>query len=251
MALLLGGMTSVVATVTIGGQPSLESQRNFYGILRVTEHKDQNGPRRELRHGHVLHGLQFLEEPKRAWATTYYGPHSGVALALNAFDRPNRRVAVIGLGAGTMAAWGRAGDTFRFYDIDPDVAGIAQTWFSFLKDSKARTEIVLGDARVQLESELSSGHSKDFDVIAVDAFSGDAIPLHLLTAECARIYQRRRPRAACCCSTSPTASSTCSLLLKDWGRRWAGRPLYSALCRTDKQPRAPRTGFWSPPMTVS
>jgi len=191
MALLLGGMTSVVATVTTGGQPSLESQRNFYGILRVTEHKDQNGPRRELRHGHVLHGLQFLDEPKRAWATTYYGPHSGVALALNAFDRPNRKVAVIGLGAGTMAAWGRAGDTFRFYDIDPDVAGIAQTWFSFLKDSKARTEIVLGDARVQLESELLTGHSKDFDVIAVDAFSGDAIPLHLLTAECARIYQRR------------------------------------------------------------
>lgn len=110
---------------------------------------------------------------------------------LNALDRPNRRVAIIGLGAGTMAAWGRAGDTFRFYEINPDVEGIARTWFSFLKDSRAQTEVVLGDARVQLESEMARGFSRDFDVIAVDAFSSDAIPVHLLTAECANIYQRR------------------------------------------------------------
>jgi hypothetical protein len=191
MALLLGGLTSIAATVTNGNQAAVASKRNFYGILRVTAHNDRSGPRRELRHGRVLHGLQLLEEPKRAWPTTYYGPHSGVAMALNALDRPNRRVAIVGLGVGTMAAWGSAGDTFRFYEINPDVEGIARTWVSFLKDSQAQTEVVLGDARVQLESELARGFSRDFDLIAVDAFSSDAIPVHLLTAECARIYQRR------------------------------------------------------------
>ena len=121
MALLLGGLTAVVATVTSSNQPAVVSKRNFYGILRVTAHTDRSGPRRELRHGRVLHGFQYAQEPQRTWPTTYFGPHSGVAMALNALDRPNRRVAIIGLGVGTMAAWGRAGDTFRFYEINPDV----------------------------------------------------------------------------------------------------------------------------------
>jgi hypothetical protein len=189
MALLLGGISAIVATGTSGAQPAVASRRNFYGIMRVTERTDKSGPWRTLRHGHVVHGIQFLKDPARP--TTYYGPHSGVALALNALERPRRRVAIVGLGAGTMAAWGRAGDTFRFYEINPDVEGMARAWFSFLKDSRAWTEVVLGDARIQLESELARGLSEDFDMIAVDAFSGDTIPVHLLTAECARIYQRR------------------------------------------------------------
>ena len=86
---------------------------------------------------------------------------------------------MVGLGAGTLAAWGRQGDTFRFYEINPDVEQIARTWFSFLSDSNAHTEIVLGDARVQLERELAAGRSHDFDLIAVDAFSSDSIPMHL------------------------------------------------------------------------
>ena len=90
-----------------------------------------------------------------------------------------------------MAAWGRLGDTFRFYEINPDVEALSRRWFTFLKDSGARSEIVLGDARVQLERELASGRSHDFDLIAVDAFSSDAIPLHLLTAECGDIYRQR------------------------------------------------------------
>ena len=108
-----------------------------------------------------------------------------------ALDKPNRRIGVVGLGAGTLAAWGRPGDTFRFYEINPDVEQIARTWFSFLADSKAQTEVVLGDARVQLERELALGRSRDFDLIAVDAFSSDSIPMHLLTAECADIYRQR------------------------------------------------------------
>jgi len=191
MALLIGGFTAIVAAATAANQPALAKERNFYGILRVSENIDGNGIKRELKHGRILHGFQYVKSPQRAWPTTYYGPHSGVAMALNALDRPNRRVAIVGLGAGTMAAWGRAGDTFRFYEINPAVESIARTWFSYLNDSKARTEVVLGDARVQLDLELGRGQSHDFDAIAVDAFSSDAIPIHLLTAECADIYARR------------------------------------------------------------
>jgi spermidine synthase len=112
-------------------------------------------------------------------------------MALNALDKPNRRIGVVGLGAGTLAAWGRPGDLFRFYEINPDVERLARTWFFFLSYSKAQTEVVLGDARVQLERELALGRSRDFDLIAVDAFSSDSIPMHLLTAECADVYRER------------------------------------------------------------
>jgi hypothetical protein len=185
MALLLGGITAVVATVTLSDQPSIASARNFYGTLRVTHQTDHNGLMRELRHGRTRHGFQYHEYPQRTWPTSYYGPHSGVGIA-----RPNRRVGIIGLGAGTMAVWGRSGDTFRFYEINPDVEKMARDWFTYLHDSKARTEVVLGDARVQLERELAAGHSENFDLLAVDAFSSDAIPFHLLTAECSDVYRR-------------------------------------------------------------
>ncbi len=190
MALLFGGLTAIMAAVTTGNQPSVASARNFYGILRVLDRSDGNGAFRELRHGRTRHGFQYLEGAKRQWPTTYYGPHSGVAIALNSLESSNRRIAVIGLGAGTLAAWGRAGDTFRFYEINPDVDAFAHRWFSFLKDSKARTETVLGDARVQMERELAAGKSGQYDLIAVDAFTSDAIPFHLLTSQCADIYRR-------------------------------------------------------------
>jgi hypothetical protein len=191
MALLIGGLTAIVATATNGKQGVVMSARNFYGILRVMAREDGNGPFRELQHGRTRHGFEYFEAARKDWPTSYYGPHSGIAIALNALDQPNRRIGVIGLGAGTLAAWGRKGDTFRFYEINPDVQQIARTWFSFLSDSKAQTEIVLGDARVQLERELAAGRSQDFDLIAVDAFSSDSIPMHLLTAECADVYGRR------------------------------------------------------------
>jgi hypothetical protein len=191
MALLIGGFTALVATVTSGKLGVEVSARNFYGILRVTARQDGNGPFRELQHGRTRHGFEYLQAARKDWPTSYYGPHSGIATALTAIEKPNRRIGVVGLGAGTLAAWGRPGDTFRFYEINPDVEQIARTWFSFLNDSHAHTEIVLGDARVQLERELAAGQSRDFDLIAVDAFSSDSIPIHLLTAECADIYRRR------------------------------------------------------------
>lgn len=191
MALLFGGVTAIVAAATSGNQPSVASARNFYGILRVIERTDGNGSLRELRHGRTRHGFQYLDGPQRQSPTSYYGPHSGVAIALSAMEHPKRRIAIVGLGAGTLAAWGRPGDSFRFYEINPDVEAIAHQWFTFLKDSKAGIDTELGDARVQFERELAAGRSADFDLIAVDAFTSDAIPFHLLTAECADIYRRR------------------------------------------------------------
>jgi len=189
MALMSGGIISAYAAA-INQQPGIEARRNFYGILRVVERSDKNGLLRELSHGRVQHGFQYLDPDKRSWTTSYYGPHSGVALGIDALPHP-RRVAVVGLGAGTLAGWGRESDTYRFYEINPNVEPIARKWFTFLGDSKAHTEVVLGDARIQLERELAAGRAHDFDLIAVDAFSGDAIPMHLLTAECAEIYRQR------------------------------------------------------------
>ena len=190
MALMFGGLISVYAAFN-NKQPGIEARRNFYGILRVDEPgADKNGRYRRLTHGRVQHGLQYLDLDKRDWPTTYYGPHSGVALAIDALPHP-RRVAVVGLGAGTLAAWGREDDSYSFYEINPNVETIAHKWFTFLSDSKAKIGIALGDARIQMEQELAAGHAHDFDLIAVDAFSGDAIPMHLLTAECADIYRQR------------------------------------------------------------
>src|SRR5262249_26065574 len=120
-ALVIAALTAVVAAVMISDQQSLAAKRNFYGILRVTERRDDIGLRRQLRHGRILHGFQYQEADKHNWATTYYGPHSGVARALNVLAKPNRRVGLVGLGVGTIAAWGKAGDSFRFYEINPDV----------------------------------------------------------------------------------------------------------------------------------
>ena len=185
MALLIGGLGGVIAINLSGAQPIVGKWRNFYGILRVADLPDPKGAMRELTHGRIKHGSQYLEQAKRDQPTSYYGPHSGVAMALNALPEGPRRIAVIGLGTGTMAAWGRPGDLVRFYEINPLVHTIATTLFTFLPDSKARIEVVLGDARIQMEQEQSV-----FDFIVVDAFSSDAIPMHLLTAEAGSIYRK-------------------------------------------------------------
>jgi SAM-dependent methyltransferase len=162
--------------------------RNFYGVINVRDSGEGPDAMRVLAHGTIIHGKQFLEEDRRDWPTTYYGPTSGVALAiLDARAHGPVRVGVVGLGAGTLAAYGRAGDVFRFYDINPQVVELARTEFSFLKDSPARVEVQLGDARLSLERESA----QNFDVLALDAFSSDAIPVHLLTAEAIRSYLRQ------------------------------------------------------------
>ena len=165
------------------------SERGFYGVLRVKEYGAPGEPShlRRLVHGAIMHGEQYLHEERRRLLTTYYHESSGIGVAIRALQPQGpMRVGVIGLGTGTIAAYGRPGDVYRFYDIDPRVVEIARTKFTYLADSPAQVEVALGDARLTLEREPPQG----FDVLAVDAFSSDAIPVHLITREALGIYLR-------------------------------------------------------------
>jgi SAM-dependent methyltransferase len=166
------------------------SSRSFYGVLRVKEYGEagDDGHLRRLVHGAIMHGEQYMTGPWRTFITSYYQETSGVGAAIRAKQAVGPvRVGVIGLGTGTLAAYGREGDTFRFYDIDPRVVTVARSEFTYLGDSQAKIEIAIGDARLALERETPQG----FDVLAVDAFSGDAIPVHLITREALRVYLRQ------------------------------------------------------------
>lgn len=162
--------------------------RNFYGTLRTYDRNtdDPAQHRRVLQHGAVKHGEQFVAPALRREPTSYYGPQSGVGLAIAHAPEGPRHIGLIGLGAGTLAVYGRAGDRLRFYDINPQVIDLAHREFSFLADTPSQVEIVVGDARLALERESAQG----FDVLAVDAFSGGAIPVHLLTAQALQAYRR-------------------------------------------------------------
>ncbi len=165
------------------------SVRNYYGVLRVYEPvpKVHQTRVRELLHGIINHGTQLTNPADRRTPTSYYGPKSGVSRAIRFFEQHAPvRVGVIGLGAGVTAAFGRRGDFFRFYEINPLDLSIANTWFTFLKDCPADHQVLLGDARLTLERQVS----QQFDVLTVDAFNGDAIPVHLLTREAFQLYFR-------------------------------------------------------------
>ena len=165
-------------------------ERNFYGVLRVKEtlarDTDPETRYRSLVHGAILHGEQWMGEKYRRAATTYYKTSSGIGKAILAHEGMPIKVGVIGLGAGTLATYGDADDTYRFYEINPAVPRIAREHFTYLADSPAKIEIVLGDARLSLEREAPQG----FDVLAIDAFSGDSIPVHLITVEAVGAYLR-------------------------------------------------------------
>ena len=166
----------------------LVAVRNFYGSLRVQKGVTPDGmDERKLMHGMVIHGTQIFAPGLMKVPTTYYAPDSGVGLVLGACcgGRP-RKIGVIGLGAGTLAAYGRAGDRMRFYEINPAVLPVAQNLFTYLRDSAATLSFVEGDARASLAAEQPQG----FDVLVIDAFSGDAIPLHLLTLQAMAVYRR-------------------------------------------------------------
>lgn len=168
---------------------SVYASRNFYGTLRITERKQSVGeePVRRLVHGVILHGLQDMNEPYRRQPTTYYGPTSGVGLTLLEMGRTQPagiKVGVIGLGVGTLAAYGRKGDHYRMYEINPEVIEIAKSRFTYLKDSAAEISFALGDARLVLEREKPN----QFDVLVIDAFSSDSIPIHLITREALDAY---------------------------------------------------------------
>ena len=168
-------------------------QRNFYGTLRVREIGEGDQQVRRLLHGVILHGEQPTRGADRLEPGTYYARSSGVGLAIVAAQqrRSQVKLGVIGLGAGTLAAYGRSGDTVRFYELDPDVVPIARGQFTYLTSTPAQVQIALGDARLSLQTELEHGEALRFDVLAVDAFSSDSIPVHLLTRQAMQLYGRR------------------------------------------------------------
>jgi SAM-dependent methyltransferase len=191
----MAGMASlvVVAGIVTGLMMNNEKTertvkfRNFYGTVQITEDTENGDKYRQIYNGAIKHGLQFLSPAKARTPTTYYGVASGPAIALKELqDKGPVRVGVIGLGAGTMAAYDRPGDYFRFYDINPLVIDLAWKEFTFLSGSPTKVDVVQGDARLSLERE----QPQNFDLLCVDAFSGDSIPIHLLTKEAFAQYFR-------------------------------------------------------------
>ncbi len=177
---------------------SLVAGRNFYGSYAVVLSNAGDPAWRSytLRHGRIRHGMQFPQPDKRYRPTSYYGPTSGIGLLL-LHDRVRAlhplHIGIVGLGAGTVAAYGRPGDYIRFYEIDPAIIKLAtatSSYFTYVRDSQARVEIVPGDARLSMEREIAHKRGQHFDVLAIDAFSGDSIPVHLLTSEAFAIYLR-------------------------------------------------------------
>jgi SAM-dependent methyltransferase len=193
LATALLGVT--LAVDVVGEREGVEvATRGFYGVLRVVrEEAGEPDELLKLLHGRICHGTQLASPRRRAEATTYFGPTSGVGLALRLHPRRvagrPMRVGVIGLGVGTLAAWSRPGDAFRFYELDPAVARLSagtEPVFTYLRDAAGEVTVALGDGRLVLEREPPQA----YDVLVVDAFSSDAIPTHLLTREAFAAYLR-------------------------------------------------------------
>jgi hypothetical protein len=197
-ALVLACLAALAAGLALdvaGDRHSLvRASRGFHGVLRVVrEEAGQPDEHLTLLNGRIAHGLQLTSHARRSEPTTYFGPESGVGLAIR--RHPKRlagspmRVGVIGLGVGTLAAWSRPGDSFRFYELDPQVASLSAgdaAFFTYLRDARGQSTVTLGDARLALESEPPEA----YDVLVLDAFSSDAIPVHLLTLEAFEVYLR-------------------------------------------------------------
>ena len=189
------GVLLVVGTIgilfqgrkTTANQTAIDNCRNFFGVLTIWEEAPQDPQVHKLllQHGTTFHGLQFQSPAKKLLPTAYYSPRSGVGLLLQNMSRQNhRRIGIVGLGVGTLAVYGQPSDTIRFYEINPQVEAMARKYFSYLSQSKAEIEIVLGDARLSMENEPP----QKYDVLVIDAFSSDAVPVHLLTKEAFDIY---------------------------------------------------------------
>lgn len=185
-----------------GDKSLIDVSRNFYGVVRIYEDDiGESDHTVKMYHGKINHGFQFVSEQMKYKKTAYYSPRSGVGISISkhprrleyyANENPNKksdfRIGVIGLGAGTLAVYGQPGDYIRFYEINSDVLQMAQDHFSYLSHGSWEKDVVIGDARIQLEREAEAGEFGDFDIFAVDAFSGDAVPVHLLTKEAVELY---------------------------------------------------------------
>ena len=188
-ALLSAYVVFLGVAIRNGFRGYLAVQRNFYGQLRVRQSADSSDEDayRVLRHGRIDHGEQMLNETYRRQPVTYFCPASGIGQMMAARSRTApQRVGVMGMGCGTLVAYGRPGDTYRIYEINPLVPALARTLFTYLQDTPAKVEIVLGDARLSLERETG----QQFDLLVMDAFSGDSVPVHLITREAVQMYFR-------------------------------------------------------------
>jgi hypothetical protein len=187
------GSAAVVGVTAWGAGRAIEQQvtdsrlmmRNFYSVIKVREFAEPT-PFRSLVHGGIMHGGQLMDPQYRLRPSSYFGINSGYGRMFSSMPDTPRKVGVIGLGAGSVIAYGRKGDIFRFYEINPQVIDVARREFTFMNDTPAKIEVVLGDGRLSLEREPD----QKFDVLAMDAFSGDSIPMHLLTREAMQIYLR-------------------------------------------------------------
>lgn len=191
-ALGLGAIALVVAAGwQLAPTDALAQVRNFYGVITLDKDTDDDDPAQHhmtFRSGRIVHGRQYVDPAKRRIPLTYYHEDSGVGLAIKECGtRGPLRVAVVGLGTGTLATYARPGDRYRFYEINPAVTRAAYDWFTYLADCRGEVEVVDGDARLVLERE----QGEPYDMIVLDAFSGDSVPVHLLTKEAFAIYRRR------------------------------------------------------------
>jgi hypothetical protein len=171
----------------------LHQSRNFYGTVSVEERRYHDHPSENYRvfySGSITHGVQYLDPAKRRLPITYYSEGSGVGETLRYAQarRPSMRVAIIGLGAGTLATYAREDDQYDFYEINPEAVRIASHWFDNVANCRARSkQVVVGDARLKLEQLPDDVR---YDVIVLDAFTGDSVPIHLLTREAFQVYRR-------------------------------------------------------------
>ncbi|HWK88994.1 MAG TPA: fused MFS/spermidine synthase, partial [Longimicrobium sp.] len=187
------GTVLLVRTVEVMREPGLLlAERSFYGHYKVVlQQSRRDGDFHVLRHGSTLHGAQSLDPARHREPLTYYLRRGPLGQTVAALGRPvgQRRVAVVGLGTGTTAAYGAPGDEWTFFEIDPGIERTARDprYFTYLADSRARTRVVLGDARLSLARE----RQRKFDLIVLDAFNSDAIPTHLITREALGTYLDR------------------------------------------------------------
>ncbi len=187
--LVVGAALSGLAYWRFPFSQAVDQARNFFGVIAVQEYYPSDPAKHQflLVHGRITHGCQFTDPVKRHWATSYYGEKSAVGQAIRYFQRAGGvRSGAIGLGTGTLASYAQPKDVFRFYEINPEVLRMARQHFTYLADCRGRWDVVMGDARLSLEAEPS----QKFQVLVLDAFSGDAIPTHLLTREAFEVYQR-------------------------------------------------------------
>jgi spermidine synthase len=197
-AVRLAGVAALAATAWFAFEGAREygrdmrvMARDFYGVVRTRDRTNDGVTYRAMLHGGIVHGGQLLGAEYRNTPSDYFGPTSGYGrlfAALNEARPRPRRVGVIGLGAGVIAAYGRPHDEIVFYEISPTVVDVQRREFTFLRDTPAHTQVILGDGRLSLERELKRGGARGYDILGIDAFAGDSIPMHLISREAMALY---------------------------------------------------------------